>query len=260
MVIAMSTAAVTFHGALNDFLASRRQRSAAGFSFEGRPSVKDVIESLGVPHTEVDVIVVNGVSVDFMYLVQDGDRIDVYPFFSLPDVRPLVHLRPALAGEARFVLDQHLGKLAMYLRLLGFDTLYRNDYHDAELAQVSSAQQRILLTRDRGLLKRGMVDYGYFVRETEPRPQVVEIVRRYELAGSITPFRRCLRCNGLLEQVAKDEIAGQLAAKTREFYDDFRRCTACGQIYWRGSHYDRLRQFIDQVLFDSQTDFATRPD
>jgi uncharacterized protein len=206
-----------------------------------------MIESLGVPHTAVAAITVNCRPVDFSDLVQDGDRVDVYPA-SLPIGIATLPLRPAIPREARFVLDTHLGQLTAYLRMVGFDTLYRNDYPDDELARISSQEQRILLTRDRGLLKRGIVVHGYYVRETDPQRQVVEILRRYNLAGAIAPLRRCIRCNGLLRAVQKAEVANRLAPKTREFFDQFSICAACDQVYWKGSHYERMRQFIESLL------------
>jgi uncharacterized protein with PIN domain len=153
-----------------------------------------------------------------------------------------------LPAEARFVLDTHLGQLASYLRMLGFDTLYRNDYPDEELAFVSSTEERILLTRDLGLLKRSIVTYGYFVRQTNPRQQVAEILRRYNLSGKITPLQRCIRCNGRLAPVAKEAVAERLASQTRELYHEFSECKACNQLYWKGSHYDRMWEFISDVL------------
>jgi uncharacterized protein with PIN domain len=148
----------------------------------------------------------------------------------------------------RFVLDTHLGQLAAYLRMLGFDTLYRNDYSDDELARISSQEQRILLTRDRGLLKRGIVVYGYYVRETDPQRQVVEILRRYQLAAATAPLRRCIRCNGLLHTVPKADVADRIAPKTHDFFEEFSICAACDQIYWKGSHYEKMRQFIESLL------------
>ena len=207
-----------------------------------------MIESLGVPHTEIAAIVVNERAVDFSYLVHDGDRIDVYPVGApVADAAP-VALRPALPPEPRFVLDTHLGQLAVYLRMLGFDTLYRNDYPDDELARISSADLRILLTRDRGLLKRGIVQHGYYIRATDPQRQIVEVLRRFNLSGAIVPLRRCIRCNGLLCAIPKEEVCDRLAPATRERYDEFSACAACDQVYWKGSHYDHMRQFIEGVL------------
>jgi len=241
-----------FYAELNDFLPRPRKQVTFEYAFEGRVSVKDMIEALGVPHTEVDLILVNGASVDFSYLVQDADRIGVYPVFEALDIAPLVRLRPAPLRDPRFVLDTHLGRLAAYLRMLGFDALYRNDYTDAELAEVASRDGRILLTRDRGLLKRAAVTHGYCVRETEPRRQLAEALRRFDLFGAVQPFRRCIRCNGPLEPVDKEAVAERLPPRTREVFDEFRLCRGCGQVYWKGSHYERMRQFVESVLQEGQ--------
>jgi uncharacterized protein with PIN domain len=216
--------------------------------FQGRVSIKDMIESLGAPHTEVDLILVNGESVDFAYLVQDGDRVSVYPLFTSLDVAPLTRVRPKPLGKPRFVLDTHLGRLASYLRMLGFDTLYRNDYADEELARLSSEQGRILLTRDRGLLKRALVQRGYCVRETQPRQRLLEVLRRFDLFEAIAPFRRCIRCNGSLRPVSKQAIAHRLPPQTRQYYDEFHVCEGCEQVYWKGSHYQRMQEFISWVM------------
>jgi hypothetical protein len=244
----MKQASFRFYAELNDFLPPLRRQVTFRHTFEGRVSVKDMIESLGAPHTEVDLILIDGRSVDFGYLVQDGDRISVYPVFESLDVAPLVRVRPEPLREPRFVLDTHLGKLASYLRMLGFDTRYRNDFKDAELARISSQERRILLTRDRGLLKRSVVTHGYCVRQTQPRRQLLEVLRRFDLFGAVQPFRRCIRCNGLLEPVEKAAIQHRLPPRTREYYGEFRICQTCDQIYWRGSHYQRMQQFIQGVL------------
>lgn len=244
----MSQATFHFHAELNDFLPAARRLGPFVHSFAGRVAIKDMIESLGVPHTEVAAILAGGRAVDFGYLVQDGDQIAVYPVSTPPTGVVAVALRPPLPPEPCFVLDAHLGQLAAYLRMLGFDTLYRNDYADDQLAQVSSAEGRILLTRDLGLLKRGIVTHGYFVRETNPRRQVAEVLRRYQLAGVIMPLRRCIRCNGVLQPVSKEEIGARLEPKTRAYYDEFSICASCDQIYWKGSHYEQIRQFIDNVI------------
>jgi uncharacterized protein len=244
----MSHATFTFHAALEEFLPPARRGAPFAHHFDGRVSIKDMIESLGPPHTEVEAIVVGERSVDFDQLVRDGDLVDVYPVFAPLPAIPLVPLRPPLPPSPGFVLDTHLGQLAAYLRMLGFDTLYRNDYADDELARISSLETRILLTRDRGLLKRGIVTFGYYVRATDPQRQVAEVLRRYDLAAAIVPLRRCIRCNGLLRPVSKEQVGPRLEPKTRAFYDEFSACAACDQIYWKGSHYERMRSFIDRVL------------
>ncbi len=244
----MAQADFRFYAELNDFLPpSKRQVRFAHF-FEGRVSIKDMIESLGVPHTEIDLILVSGESVDFSYILQDGDCIDVYPVSESRHIIPTISVRPTALLVPRFVLDIHLGKLATSLRMLGFDTLYRNDYTDEELARISSTQGRILLTRDRGVLMRRLVSHGYYVRGTNPQQQVVEVLRRFDLFGSVAPFQRCLRCNGLLKSVSKETIIDQLPPQTQQCMDEFHRCIECDQIYWKGSHYRRMQQFIKQLL------------
>jgi hypothetical protein len=244
----MASAVFRFSAELNDFLPRSQRQVSFTHVFKERASIKDMIESLGVPHTEVDCILVNGKAVNFSYIVRDGDRIDVHPISTATEVSPLVSVRPQPPSILHFVLDVHLGKLAASLRLLGFDTLYRNDYADEELAEISACQQRMLLTRDKGLLMRSRVTYGYYVRATNPDRQVVEVLRRFDLFGKVLPFQRCIRCNGLLEPVSKESIFEQLPPKTRLEIDEFHRCCECNQVYWRGSHYERMQQFIEGVL------------
>ncbi len=244
----MKHAAFRFYAELNDFLPPDRKMVSLDYPFLVSGSVKDMIEAFGVPHTEVDLILVNGESVDFSHPVQDGDRISVYPVFESLDITPLVHVRPRPLRQTRFVLDTHLGKLAVYLRMVGFDTLYRNDYADETLARISSGEGRILLTRDRGLLKRSVVTHGYWLRATDPRQQLVEVVRRFDLFRAIAPFQRCLRCNGLLEPVAKKAVSNRLQPKTRQYYDEFSICKTCDRVYWKGSHYQRMQGFIERLL------------
>ncbi len=243
----MAQADFRFYAELNDFLPPSKRLVSFTHIFEARASIKDMIESQGVPHTEVDRIVVNGELVDLSYIVQDGDRISVYPVSESTDIRQSSRVRPKLFVP-RFVLDVHLGKLATSLRMLGFDTLYRNDYADEELAHISSTEDRILLTRDRGVLMRSVVTYGYYVRETNPQQQVVEVLRRFDLFGSVAPFQRCLRCNGLLSPVSKETIIELLPPQIQQSIDEFHRCLECDRIYWKGSHYERMQKFIKGVL------------
>lgn len=244
----MDKAYFHFHGDLNYFLSRRQKNGVIEHSFDWRASIKDMIESLGVPHAEIELIVVNGISVDFAYIVQPGDQIEIYPGGDAIAIVPRLLLRPPLPERARFVLDVHLGRLAAYLRMGGFDTLYRNDYDDEELAQISNTDTRILLTRDIGLLKRSKVIYGYFIRETNPRRQLAEVMRRFELFQTVIPFKHCMKCNGLLEPVAKEAVLDKLPPGTSEFYDNFHRCQSCDQTYWKGAHYQRMQELMNQIL------------
>jgi hypothetical protein len=237
-----------FYAELNDFLPPEKRQRDLPYRFVMSGAVKDAIEAMGVPHTEVDLILVNGQSVDFGYLVQPGDRVSVYPVFEVLDIGPVGRVRPAPLRDTRFVLDVHLGRLAMYLRMLGFDTLYRNDYADDELARISSREGRILLTRDRGLLKRSVVTHGYCLRSTNPHHQLAEVMRRFDLRRSVAPFQRCLHCNTLLRAVDKAAISHRLQPYTRQHYHEFRHCPACDRVYWRGSHFERMQRFIEMVV------------
>ena len=243
----MLVASFRFYAELNDFLPPERRFTEFAYTFLDVATVKDRIESFGVPHTEVDLILVNGQPVDFACRVQDGDRISVYPVFESFDIAGLTRLRPEPLRDPRFVLDVHLGRLAAYLRMLGFDALYRNDCADERLAEISRHEHRILLTRDVGLLKRGAVTHGYYLRATQPRQQLVEVVRRFDLGRMAKPFSRCLRCNTPLTQASKDEVRHQLPAQVAILHDEFLRCPDCGRAYWKGGHFRRMRQWVDAV-------------
>ena len=244
----MPTAYFRIHESLNFFLPRAQKDHLIEHPYEGRSSVKDMIESLGVPHPEIEMIVINGRSVDFNTIVQHGASINVYPIAFVPEIPNREPLRLPYPTRPNFILDQHLGRLAAYLRMMGFDTLYRNDYHDEELAQVSHDETRILLTRDIGLLKRSAVIYGYFVRETDRRKQLAEITNRFDLKQQVIPFSRCMKCNGIVESVTREQIADQLPEGTARYYDTFHRCTSCGQIYWKGAHHQRMQTLLEEVL------------
>jgi uncharacterized protein with PIN domain len=240
----MPSASFRFYGPLNDFLPESRRHTTLVCEFRNKASVKDLIEALGVPHVEIDLLVVDGRLVEFSYRVSDGDRVAVYPVFQGLDPGDAVRLGPSPPGVSRFVADVHLGRLTAYLRLAGFDTKYRNDFSDAEIVALSAAEDRTLLTRDVGILKRRVVTRGYFLRETPPARQFVEVLRRFDLAARAAPFTRCLRCNGRLRAVPRQDVAHRLPAWTREHYSEFSECATCGRVYWRGSHHARMSLFL----------------
>jgi uncharacterized protein len=238
---------VRFYAELNDHLPADLQYQTIQKTFFVPGTVKDLIESLGVPHTEVDLVTANSHSVDFSYLVQPNDRIAVYPVFESLDVTPELRVRPRPLRNPKFVLDVHLGKLAAYLRMLGFDTAYGNSLTDAELVRISTGERRILLTRDRGLLKHSAVTHGYWLRETASRKQIAEIVRRFDLAGVAHPFTRCMVCNQELKPITKDEARCQVTPRIAELHDQFLRCAGCGHVYWKGSHYHRMQVWVETL-------------
>lgn len=251
-VRAAPTATFRLYAELNDFLAPELRYQSFEHAFDGTPSVKDRIESLGVPHTEVDLVLVDGRPVDFGHRLRGGERVAVYPVFEAFDVTSVSSLRPRPLREPRFILDVHLGRLAGYLRALGFDCQYANDFSDEHIIRTARDEHRIILTRDTGLLKDGRVTHGRYVHATDPLRQLREVVDRYQLAGLFEPFSRCIRCNGELRPIDRTAFAGSIGpgevpAGVLERFDAFTRCSGCGRIYWAGSHFDRLRARLRSV-------------
>lgn len=248
-----NTAFFRFYEELNDFLPSEKRKLQAPYHFSGKPSIKDAIEAQGIPHPEVDLIIVNGDSVGFDYHLQDGDQVAVYPVFESFDISPIVKLREAPLRVSRFVVDVNLGKLARLLRMLGFDTLYDNQFSDRAVAEISSREQRIVLTRDRRMLQARIITHGYWVRSQLPEEQIREVIKRFDLFSQIAPFRRCFECNGLIQGIDKTQIIERLQPKTRRYYEEFYICPDCEKIYWEGSHFDRLRPTVEALLTQDQT-------
>jgi uncharacterized protein with PIN domain/sulfur carrier protein ThiS len=235
-----------FYAELNDFLPRERRRQAFERTVDRNATVKDSIESLGVPHPEVDLVTVNGRTVDFACRLSDGDRVAVYPRFHGIDPGSGVRLSAEIPTPARFATDVHLRQLAHRLRLAGFDTVEVAD--DADLARRANEESRIALTRDRELLKRRIVGAGRWIRHTDPDGQLVEVLRHFELADEVAPFTRCLRCNDRLEPVAKARVLDRVPPGIPPLFDDFHQCPACRRVYWRGSHFDRLERRLQNAL------------
>jgi len=250
-------AELRFYAELRDFLSADRRSGLVTRTFDVAGSVKDMIEACGVPHTEVALILANGRTAGFTYRVQDEDRIAVYPPFRSLDIESERLVSPASLPQLQFVLDGHLGKLARYLRLLGFDSTCDVAWADPELVEASTKEGRVLLTRDVGLLMHGVLTHGYFVRATDPRKQVIEVARRFELAPAIEAFTRCLACNGGLREVAKHEVMDRLLPQTREHFEQFRECPHCDRVYWKGAHYAKLREIVEDA---TRTSMAGSPD
>jgi uncharacterized protein with PIN domain len=250
---------VRVYGSLNDFVPPQRRHVPWSRALKGGASVKDVLEGVGVPHPEVDLILVNGESVTFQHPVQAGDRIAVFPRFESLDVSTLTRVRRDPPGPIRFVLDTHLGKLARHLRLAGLDSVYRRDARDDELAETAGRERRVLLTRDRGLLKRAIVVHGYFVRETASFRQLVEILARFAPLP-LAPFSRCLRCNAALVPVPKPTVEARLEPRTREVFAEFRQCSGCGQVYWKGSHWRELVRILDAAIREANAHRPSAPE
>ena len=245
----LNHATFRFHYELNDFLPSGKKNSSFVHSFGGSPSIKDIIEAIGIPHVEVNFIRVNDRPVDFTYRLKTDDIVLVYPVTEISDVLPLQ--RKIEKDEVKFILDVHLGKLAKYLRMCGFDTLYQNDYDDRKIIEISIEEKRIILTRDIALLKVKSVSHGYFIRNQNSKNQLAEVLKRYDLYNDIIPFSRCMKCNGKLECIEKEAILPELEPLTQKYFNNFFRCTNCHSIYWEGSHFDRMSDFINTIIDSS---------
>lgn len=241
-------AIITFCGWLRELVGRRRENTAiVHYPVARRASVKDVIEALGVPHTEVGRLTANGQEIDFGYLLAPGDNLTVAPLTPPVDVTIPTLLRPHPLPAVRFLIDHNVAKLAARLRMAGFDTLFNPEWHDETLAGESGRQQRILLTRDLQLLKRKAVEHGHLVREEQPTRQLAEILHFYGIAAQVRPFGRCLRCNTVLHEVAKADILHHLEPLTKKYYHSFRRCPGCGRIYWAGSHHAKMAQLLAEL-------------
>ncbi len=234
-----------FHGDLDFFLRAEVRGRTVERSLSEKTSVKDVIESCGVPHPEVDTILVNGRAVSFQQTVAEDAEVDVFPINDVSTLRIQQPLQTV--GNMRFVADGHLGRLTRNLRLLGLDIAYNRNADDRELLNLMVRENRTLLTRDRRLLMHAIVRHGYFPRSQNAEEQTIEVVGRFRLLDLIAPFTRCLRCNALLEPVTKPEVIDKLEPLTKIYYRQFRRCRGCGQIYWKGSHFEKLKRRIRTI-------------
>ncbi len=237
-----------FYEELNDFLAPERRGREFSVPCARAATTKHMIEALGVPHTEVELILLNGESAGFDRLLADGDRVAVYPVFEAFDVAPLLRLRERPLRVSRFVADAHLGGLAHLLRMMGFDTLYDNAFADDEVERLAAAERRIVLTRDRELLKRSGVTHGMYVRALRSTDQLREVFQRLHLARGACPFTLCLHCNATLAPIAKADALPRLPPRVAAQFERFAGCSGCGRVYWEGSHWRRMRGLIDQLL------------
>lgn len=242
------------HGAARDFLNKNIISEPIRYLFDNNPSVKDAIESLGPPHTEISSIIVNSKLEQFDYLLKNHDDINVYSFDQIPHISEDKLFPNKPQGEPKFILDVHLGALARYLRFTGLDTMYDVlDPGDKVLAEISFRESRILVTRDIGLLKHSRVEYGCWLRSDQPKQQFLELARRYELIKFLKLFSRCSLCNGLISEVKKELIEGKISNSIYTQFKEFWQCSSCGQIYWKGKHYYRIKKSVKTLIKHVQT-------
>jgi uncharacterized protein with PIN domain/sulfur carrier protein ThiS len=244
----MFRAAFRFYEELNDFLPKHRRRADFQAEFKEERSIKDMIESLGVPHTEVDLILVNGKSVDFSYILRDGDRVSVYPVFESVNIKGVTRLRPMPLRKIRFVADVNLGDIVRFMRLLGFDVYSHSALTNREIIDISIREKRIILTKSKSLLKFKDVTHGVFIRPGTRGEQVGRIMDSLDIKDQVRPFSRCLRCNGLLKGVSKKDVTDRIPPKTKVCCENYSVCESCDQLYWNGTHMDRMKKMVDEIL------------
>ena len=242
----MKIAYLRFYEELNNFLPKEKKKIKFKHKFNNNPSIKDMIESFGIPHIQVDLILINNKSVDFSYIVQNGDDISVYPIFESMNIKKVSQVREEPLRVIKFVVDVHLGKLTRYLRMLGFDTLYQNDYNPGKIIKISKSEKRIILSKSRQLLKIKDITHGYCITDSDPEKQLKKVLNRFDLINNLNPFSRCMICNGKLESVDKEQIIDKIPEKVKESQQEFAICPNCKKIYWKGTHFESMLKFIDE--------------
>lgn len=232
---------ITFFGSLTDLSKARMIELEPGVN----QTIKDCIERLGVPHTEVYFITLNGKFVKFDKIVENGEMYFVYPDcdFEIPEEYILT---PKYEGEPKFILDIHLGGLTRYLRMLGIYADF-GVIEDEKIIEKATNEDLIILTKDRIMLKNSEVKHGYIVRSDDPKQQLIEVSRRYKLKDWFNPFTRCIVCNGRLLPIEKSKILDKIPEKVKEMYDEFSICSGCEKIYWGGTHYEKMVRFIEEI-------------
>jgi uncharacterized protein with PIN domain len=246
----MVMASFRFYEELNDFLPRERRGHAFETPCARAATTKHMIEALGVPHTEVELVLLNGESTGFDRLLEEGDRVSVYPKFESFDISELLRVRERPLRRLRFVADAHLGGLARLLRMAGFDTLYDNNYRDEVIEAIAHDEGRVVLTRDRELLKRRTITHGCYVHTLKAAHQLKELFDRLDLSSSARPFTVCLHCNAPLRDVDKAEVIDQLPPSVRELHNEFNTCDVCHRVFWKGSHWKRMTSLLTAATED----------
>lgn len=235
------------YGYLPDLVSRALLNNVLVYRFKDSPSIKDGIEACGIPHTEIEIVLVDGGRVDFTHRLTHNAVFELFPpgiFEGSPWSSHLLQQEPCLNS---FILDVHLGKLARKLRLLGFDSVYRNDFEDPEIVKRGVEEGRVILTRDRGILKCSAVTSGLLIRYSNDLDQTHQVLSRYNLWSQISLYKRCVVCNGLMAEVSKESILDNLLPQTRLHCHQFWRCSLCGKIYWRGAHSTKIEHWLEEL-------------
>jgi uncharacterized protein with PIN domain len=232
------------YAGLNDFLPAGLKQKTFSLAFKTPITVGEIVESIGIPLSEIKLVLVNSEPATFYKRLKADDFISMYPAFENIDISSVSEANINAEKMPCFILDSHLGKLAKYLRMLGFDTLYRNDYEDIKIIEIARLEERIILSRDKLLLKSKDILNGYYVRTIEKHEQLREVVQKFNLAGKFRSFTRCMTCNSELVKKDKLEIIDKIDDETAQVFNEFFYCQNCNKVFWKGSHFERMEQFI----------------
>lgn len=249
----MITVHFRFYEELNNYLPEELRKVWFDYHTEKNSTMAEVIKSIGVPLEEIDLILVNQQAKKSSYTLQNNDRISVYPIFETFDLTRSGHLHDKPLRNPTFICDVHLGKLCKLLRMLGFDTLYSNNYTESKIVSLAKKENRIILSKSRSLVKSPSVTHAFGIRSADPLEQIRDITEKLQLANNLHPLTRCLKCNNLIEAVEKEKIAKKLEKRTNRYYNEFFICPSCNQIYWKGSHYENMLKYIDQKIRNKTT-------
>jgi len=244
----MTKATFRFYEELNDFLTKPRRKVDFEVAFRGKRSVKDMIESLGVPHTEVDLILINGNSVDFNYIVKDGDRASVYPTFESFNIKSVTYLRRKPLRQTRFIADINLGDIVKRMRMIGFDVYFNSALINSQIIDVSLKDKRIILTKSKQLLKFKKVTHAIFIHPGSKDEQVKRIINKLDIKNQAKPFSRCLHCNSLLKKTTKEDVLRRIPPKTRDYCEEYFICESCDKLFWNGTHMINMGNFVYRML------------
>lgn len=250
----MPKATFRFYEELNDFLPRHRRKTDFEVEIKGKRSIKDMIEALGVPHTEIDLILVKGESVDFTYILQEGDRISVYPVFESLNIGNVSRLRKLPLRKTKFIADINLGHIVKYMRLLGFDVRFDTLLSNRQIIVISRKENRIVLTRSRNLLRFKDITHGIFIHPGTTEEQVRGIIDFLDIMDNVKPFSRCLRCNSPLKTIPNESIIERIPPKTRVLCDEYSYCKPCEKIYWKGTHFTKMKRMVDRILGQPKTE------
>ena len=244
----MPAVSIRCYAELNDFLPPNRVFVIFPLSLPPHSLLKDIANKIGIPTSLIDLILVNNKPVPLSYHVEENDRVAFYPVFETFDISSVTIVRDNPLRQPKFILDVHLGKLAHHLRMFGFDTLYQNNLTKESFIAISRNENRILLSRSKSLLTNETLTRTHLIKNTDPCLQLFEVLEWFDLYSLASPFTRCIECNSTLHLVEKEEVLPYIPQKVKDWCNEYQACSSCDRIYWKGSHYQHMNMFVQNIL------------